>query len=95
MAVQYVDPRGETATPVEPYELSVDLHGGPVTIGLLANGFPDSVAFLDQVGAALQAELGDVSLVAYDKGDASTIASDDMLDAIQGECQAVVAAYGH
>lgn len=95
MAVTYVDPRAETATPVEPYELSVDLHGGPVTIGLLANGFPDSVAFLDLVGAALREALPDVSLRRYDKGDASTIASDEMLATIEAECGAVVAAYGH
>lgn len=94
MAVRYVDPRAETATPVEPYELSVDLHR-PVTIGLLANGFPDSVAFLDHVGAALTEALPAVTLERYDKGDASTIASDEMLAALEAGCQAVVAAYGH
>ena len=31
----------------------------------------------------------------YDKGNASAIADETMLDSIVGECQAVVAAYGH
>ena len=32
---------------------------------------------------------------AYDKGDASRVASPEMLATISGECHAVVAAYGH
>ena len=48
--VEFLDPRAGVAAPVEPYGLAADWSAGPPTIGLLANGFPDSVAFLDQVG---------------------------------------------
>jgi len=46
--IEYLDPRAEPGMTVEPFELSADLDG-PVDIGLLANGFPDSVAFLEHV----------------------------------------------
>ena len=95
MSVQYLDPRADTATPVKPYDLSLDLHDQAVEIGLLANGFPDSVVFLDQVEAALTASLPRASFHRYDKGNASTIASAELLDVIAAECGALVAAYGH
>lgn len=80
---------------MEPYTLGIDLGAAPVTIGMLANGFPDSVPFLAEVEAALRTALPDARFVHYDKGNASTIASDELLGRIVGECQAVVAAYGH
>lgn len=94
MVVEMVDPRAEPGTPVEPYELSVPL-GEDLTVGLLANGFPDSVAFLDRVGEALAEAVPGLRLARYDKGDASSVASEEMLDSIVAECRAVVAAYGH
>ena len=93
--VEFLDPRAEPGMPVEPYELSIDVTNGPVTIGLLANGFPDSVNFLDRVEEALTAQVPGVSFQRYDKGDASSVVSDVMLDSIVSECKAVVAAYGH
>jgi hypothetical protein len=95
MPVTFVDPRAEPATPVEAYELAVELRGQAVTIGLLANGFPDSVAFLDQVEAELAALLPDAAFRRYDKGDASSVVSTELLASIVAECGAVVAAYGH
>ncbi len=95
MSIQFLDPRADTSTPIQPYELSTDLSGDSVAIGLLANGFPDSVAFLDQLEAAMAVSLPKVSFHRYDKGDASAIASAEMLDSISAECSAVVAAYGH
>ena len=95
MTVRFLDPRAEPGMPVDPYELAVDVAAGPIDIGLLANGFPDSVAFLDQVGAALAEVLPQARLHHYDKGDASIVVPDDLLEEIAGTCQAVVAAYGH
>ena len=66
-----------------------------VTIGLLANGFPDSVRFLDCVEEALQAELPGISTLRFNKGNASILAGDQLLDGITKECRAVVTAYGH
>ena len=94
MSVQFHDPRGEPMTPAEPYSLKVRLEGA-VTIGLLANGFPDSVNFLDQVEKALSDRLPEATFNRYDKGDASKLVSAEMLDDIVANCQAVVAAYGH
>ncbi len=94
MAIEFLDPRGEPETVAVPYDLSADL-GGPATVGLLANGFPDSVAFLDQVEAAMRSLRPGLEYARYDKGNASAIAGDPMLDTITSECQAVVAAYGH
>jgi hypothetical protein len=95
MAVLFVDPRATSETLVTPYELAVDLHGDALSVGLLANGFPDSVAFLDQVEAALGESLPRVTFKRYNKRNASAIASEEMLATIASECGAVVAAYGH
>lgn len=95
MSVQFVDPRAAIAVTPTPYELSADLTDESLSVGLLANGFPDSVAFLDQVEAAMATSLPKATFHRYDKGNASAIASDDLLDTIAAECSAVVAAYGH
>lgn len=94
MSVELHDPRGEQARAPEPYELAVPLTEGTV-VGLLANGFPDSVAFVERVGEALAAIRPGVELRLWDKGDASRPAPGELLDTIAAECRAVVAAYGH
>lgn len=93
--IEYVDPRAEPGAPVEPYDLSVDLAVGPVTVGLVANGFPDSEAFLDQVEKALAAALPQASFERWNKGNASAMISDSMLDDVVARCDAVIGAYGH
>jgi hypothetical protein len=47
------------------------------------------------VEEALAALLPDARFHHYNKGDASSVVSDTMLDAIVRDCKAVVAAYGH
>ncbi len=94
MAISFLDPRGESAVEPTPYDLSTRLDPG-VTVGLLANGFPDSVEFLDAVGEAITARRPDIQLARWNKGDASAIANDTMLGEIEAECVAVVAAHGH
>ncbi len=94
MAISFLDPRGESAVEPTPYDLSTRLDPG-VTVGLLANGFPDSVEFLDAVGEAITARRPDIQLARWNTGDASAIANDTMLGEIEAECVAVVAAYGH
>lgn len=93
--ITYVDPRSEPGTPVEDYALGIDITIGSPVVGLVANGFPDSVEFLDQVEAALVARIPDVSVRRWNKGNASATISDEMLEEVVGSCQAVVAAYGH
>lgn len=93
--IRFVDPRAEVATPVEPYTLTADWTGSPPRLGLLANGFPDSEAFLEEVGAVLAERLPGVVIRSWNKGNASAPAPAEMLDSIAAEVQAVIAAYGH
>lgn len=94
--IQFLDPRAEPAAAVEPYQLSIDLEAeSEPTVGLLANGFPDSVNFLDQVGRALQQHVPGLHVRHYDKGNASVVCGEEMLAGISAECRAVITAYGH
>ena len=52
--IEYLNPDASVGVEETPYELSLVMDEGETTpIGLLANGFPDSVEFLDELGAAL------------------------------------------
>lgn len=93
--IEMVDPRAEPGNPVEPYELSIDIGAAPATIGLVANGFPDSEAFLDQVEKALAVAVPTASFRRFNKYNASSQISDEMLNEIVSDCDAVVGAYGH
>ncbi len=95
MSITIVDPRSAPGAQIEPYTLHADLGVDGLSIGLLANGFPDSVAFLDQVQVALAEALPGATFHRWDKGDASSVASPKMLEEMRGSCHAVVAAYGH
>ncbi len=92
--MEFLDPRAEPGAPVEPYTLSADL-SGPVRLGLLANGFPDSEAFLDRLEKSLAERLPNAGFVRHNKGNASAVVSDDMRDDLLDTADAVVAAYGH
>lgn len=93
--IEFHDPRAPTEVAITPYTLSIDLETGKdVTVGFLANGFPDSDVFLDAVANALARRTG-VKTRHWNKGNASIPASPKMLDEIKSSCQAVIAAYGH
>jgi len=94
--LEYHNPEAAVGVDETPYELSVDISSGDAkSIGLLANGFPDSVEFLDEVGAALKRRFPSIDVHAYNKGNASIPAGEQLLGEIGGECVGVVAAYGH
>ena len=93
VVIEFEDPRAEPGAPVEPYALSLD--PSEATIGLLANGFPDSEEFLDRVEKTLAAALPNARFERYNKRNASSILSDSMLDEIAADCDAVIGAYGH
>lgn len=94
--IEFHDPRGQVATEPRPYTLGIKVRGANgLTVGLLANGFPDSVNFLDRIGDVIAELEPGVSLSHYNKGNASIAAPDDMLAEIRENCDAVVAAYGH
>ncbi len=94
MTVQFHDPRAEPLAAPTPYRLRTDLDK-PIKVGLLANGFPDSVNFLDRVEEALGARLPNATFARYNKGNASITVPQPMLDDIVGTCDVAVAAYGH
>ena len=86
-------PRAEPSAKTEPYDLAIAATA--TAIGLLANGFPDSERFLDQVEQNLLSLSPDLRVHRFNKGNASVLAGDQLLDGISAECRAVVTAYGH
>lgn len=95
MPVTFLDPRAEPGMSIDPYTLGVDITAGPVSIAMLANGFPDSVNFLVEIEAVLSERLPGATFVRYDKGDASSQVSPAMADDIAALHQALITAYGH
>ena len=94
--IEYHNPDAPVGVEETPYELSLTISSEDATsIGLLANGFPDSVEFLHELGGALQKLLPGITVHAYNKGNASIPANEQLLGEIGGECVGVVAAYGH
>lgn len=96
MSLRFIDPRALAGPEDSPYTgaLAVD-PTGPVRIGLLANGFPDSGPFLEAVGKALEAAFPQITTQLWDKGNASITASDALVQEICAASDGVVAAYGH
>ena len=96
MMIEYHNPDARVGVEETPYDLSVTIGSEDATsIGLLANGFPDSVEFLNELGTALQKLRSNIAVRAYNKGNASIPADEQWLGEIGGECVGVVAAYGH
>jgi hypothetical protein len=94
--IEYLDPRAAVSTKAIPYTLAINLAGSnQLTVGMLANGFPDSENFLYLIAEALQAREPGIKVAHYNKGNASITASNEMLDSINNECQALITAYGH
>jgi hypothetical protein len=93
---RFHDPRAASVVEAEPYDLGIDLAvETPCHVGFLANGFPDSVPFLEAVAEAMSALLPALDARHWNKGNASIPAPEEMLDEIAGDRQALVAAYGH
>ncbi len=94
--IEYHNPDARVGVDETPYELSVAIGlEDEIRIGLLANGFPDSVEFLNELGTALQKLRPGIKLHAYNKGNASIPANEQLLGEIGGDCVGVIAAYGH
>jgi hypothetical protein len=94
--IEYHDPKAEVNVENFPYDLNITITGSnQATVGLLANGFPDSENFLNHIADVLLEREPGVKLERYNKGNASIPASAEILDSIGQNCQAVIAAYGH
>ena len=94
--VDYHDPKAEVNVEHFPYDLGITLTGSnQTTVGLLANGFPDSENFLNHIADILLDREPGLTLARYNKGNASVPASAEILNGITNDCQAVITAYGH
>ena len=94
--IEYHNPEASVGIENQPYELSLAIKGSnSITLGFLANGFPDSVNFLNELQSAMQDLEPGIEVHTYNKGNASVPASEQLLGEIGGECQGVIAAYGH
>lgn len=94
MLTTYVDPAAEVSTPAEPYELFLDCGQRPITIGLLANAFPDAANFTNCVEAALAEQLPGATLRRYQKLSVEPVLP-DMLEDIAQHCDGLIAIWGH
>ncbi|MEO2035838.1 MAG: hypothetical protein ABGZ35_27500 [Planctomycetaceae bacterium] len=94
MTIQYHDPKAAPSTPAMPYRLAADLDG-TITIGLLANGFPDSRQFLDAVESSLKKSVPNAAFKRYNKRNPSICASEELMGEIANDCTAFISAYGH
>jgi hypothetical protein len=94
MTIQFVDPRGVPSRPADPYVLSMHRTAGSV-VGLLANNFPGSVAFLDEVEAAMHVQFPELKTKRYAKPNASDTATATLMSMIESECDGLITAYGH
>ena len=97
VTVEFLDPRAEPGLDARPYRLGLGsrLDQPGVVVGLLANSFADSEAFLVEVADALKEHLPDTTFLHYVKPNPSLLADDTLLERMVAECQAVVGAYGH
>ena len=96
MEIKFHNPLGVSAVAETAYELSISLDAdSTASIGLLANGFPDSDEFLGLLEASLLKFSPGLTIHRYNKGNASIPAGDGLLASISEDCQALVTAYGH
>jgi hypothetical protein len=95
MSVNFLDPGPGAPHETLEYDLRLRPSGGSVRIGLLANGFPDSTAFLEEVRSALREQRPEASFVLYTKPRLGTpITEEEMKQRFAG-CNALVVALGH
>jgi len=93
--LEFHDPRGVKGGESEPYTLGIDLaRQNKARIAFLANGFPDSENFLQKIAEVLLEQIPGADVLQLNKHNASSIATEAMLDKMDGY-QAAIAAYGH
>jgi hypothetical protein len=93
--VSFVDPRSPVDGALRSFdELALRPIPSRPTIGLLANGFPDSAAFLDALATEIATVIDGVSFERVTKVSPPTPLTDAQLTRLS-TCDAVIAAYGH
>lgn len=94
MAIRFHDPRPPTSAANDAYAVDAQ-DERPLTIGLLANGFPDSMTFLDALAAELSMLQPGATFVRIEKVSPPTPLTDEQRRTLTEDCVGVVAAYGH
>lgn len=94
-ATQFVDPRAHPATAVEAYELRWDpSQGSSPTVGILVNNFPDSPLFGDLLHEAIAARMPSSEVRLWNKIDATSAASAEMVDEIAAAVDVTISLIG-
>ena len=73
----------------------LDAQSTALAAGLLANGFPDSMTFLDALSAEIAARVPDVTFARVEKASPPTPLTAEQRRMLTEDCVGVVAAYGH
>jgi hypothetical protein len=96
MPVSFLDPRPPIVEGEQSFErLPLRTIPHSPTVGLLANGFPDSAQFLDAVAQQISARVDGVTFERVTKVSPPTPLTAAQLTLLTTTCDAVVAAYGH
>jgi hypothetical protein len=93
MTVTFLDPAAEEGVDAEPYELFADT-SQPLRLALIANSFPDGTRFMDKLEEVLAELLPTATLRRYQKPNVAPV-TEEQIEAITEECDAVVSAWGH
>jgi hypothetical protein len=95
--IEFLDPHSPPGQAARHYGLGLGsmLDDGEPRIGLLANGFADSEAFLDEVQVALATRVPRATFVRARKPSPTVVVSDDTFADLVERCDAVISAYGH
>jgi len=96
MPVSFVDPRPPVVEAAQSFE-HLKLRSIPQapTIGLLANGFPDSAPFLDAIAQQISILIDSATFERITKVSPPTPLTESQLSVLTTTCHAVIAAYGH
>jgi hypothetical protein len=96
MPVTFMDPRppvGVGAAVVTPRARTASPNGA--VFGLLANGFPDSAAFLTAVAASTERHFPSVAFRSVEKARPHDPLTEQQMKVLTTECDLVIAGYGH
>ncbi|TML20125.1 MAG: hypothetical protein E6G39_00275 [Actinobacteria bacterium] len=96
MPVSFLDPRPQFVESPQSFErLQLRSIPSSPTIGLLANGFPDSAQFLDALAQRVAVTIDRARFERVTKVSPPTPLTATQLSLLTESCDAVIAAYGH
>jgi len=94
--IRYHNPEAKIGVDIKPYTLSLHIpDAARISLGFLANGFPDSENFLSELQKVLRKDHLVTEAHAFKKKSSSLPVPTEILAEIKDCCQAVITAYGH